>query len=431
MIGRRLALWALAIIFAANFLNYFDRQLVSALEDPLKATVAEGGLHLTEVEFGWLWSLFTIGYMVCAVPIGLLADRFRRTWLFAFCIVVWSVATIASGLAPSKHILYIARVFIGVGEAGCLVIGPGLISDYFSRRMRGRALSIFYLGLPLGGTLAFVLTGQFGQIGWRKMFWFAGAPGFVIALLVALLPEPPRGEMEEDGEPIPGHPAHSGGGSLRDYLGLLTNKTLLLVILAQTFAMVILAPLIHFGVGFFTEARHMGSKQALTTMGLMALVAGVLGNTLSGLIGDRVSKRLPGAYALLAGLAFLAGWPCLYIGFTNPDQNIFIPALTLGCFFYFFCMPAVNTQIANVVAPNQRAMAWALAVFVLHLLGDTLSPPLFGRVITILEDRYGNGGLGRQYGFVYFSIAMGVAGVCCLLAALTARKDIERLKQVA
>src|SRR6266516_4901855 len=98
MLSQRTALWALAVIFAANFLNYTDRQLVSALEVPI---TTDPVLQLDSEAFGWLWSYFTIGYMICAMPIGLLADRYRRTWIFAFCITVWSLATVATGLAPT------------------------------------------------------------------------------------------------------------------------------------------------------------------------------------------------------------------------------------------------------------------------------------------------------------------------------------------
>src|SRR6185369_5528124 len=144
---RRSALWALSIICIANFFNYMDRQLVSALETPISRD-----LGLNDRQFGFLWTLFTLGYMICAVPIGILSARTKRPRLFAQCILVWSVATILSGLAPSRQALYIARVFIGVGEAGCLVVGPALISDLFDQKVRGRALSLFYLGMPLGGT---------------------------------------------------------------------------------------------------------------------------------------------------------------------------------------------------------------------------------------------------------------------------------------
>src|SRR5207248_7122407 len=134
-------------------------------------------------------------------------------------------------------------------------------------------------------------------------------------------------------------------------------------IVAQAFATATLVSLIHYGVGFFEGQRGMNEEESRLALGLMALVAGALGNTLSGLIGDRLSRHTKGAYALLAGVGFLAGWPCLYIGITSHNRWVFLPALTLGCFFYFLCMPAVNTQIANVARPAQRATAWALAVF--------------------------------------------------------------------
>jgi MFS transporter, Spinster family, sphingosine-1-phosphate transporter len=422
MFSRRSALWALGVIFLANFFNYVDRQLVSALEKPLR-----GELDLDAVQFGFLWTLFTIGYLICAVPVGLLADRFSRTRLFALCIVVWSIATIASGLAKVKLVLYIARIFIGVGEAGCLVIGPSLISDLFEPSVRGRALSVFYLGLPLGGTAAFILAGVLLEAGWRNLFFLAGVPGFIIALLVWLMADPPRGSSEGSGH---GHGMH-GGGTVRDYLRLLQTPTLALVILAQAFAVITLMPLIHFGTKFFVQARGLGEGEARVTMGLMALVAGALGNSLSGILGDRLAKRTKGAYALLATVGFLAGWPCLYIGFSSTERMIFLPALTLGCFFYFLCMPAVNTQIANVVSPAQRAAGWALAVFILHLLGDMAALPAFGAVEKALTPSYGgNESLAREHTFGLFSFALLPASLCCFLATLTARRDTERVARM-
>ncbi len=413
--AERAALWALAVIFAANFLNYTDRQLVSALENPLR-----DDLGLDGTQFGMLWTLFTVGYMLCAMPIGLLADRYSRTRLFSLCVVVWSLATIASGWARSKEILYIARVFIGVGEAGCLVIGPSLISDYFAKGVRGRALSIFYLGMPLGGTAAFILAGLLLDIGWRNLFYLAGFPGFLIAALIWAMADPPRGASEG---------AHHGMqlGGLRQYLQLLKTRTLLLIILAQAFAVFILVPLIHYGVKFFEDARGMNPKEARIALGLIALVAGSLGNSLSGVIGDRLSRRMSGAYALMAGVSFLLGWPCLMLGFHAESRFVFLPAITLGSFFIFLCMPAVNTQIANVTSPAQRATAWALAVFVLHLLGDTAAPPLFGEVEKYLLNHGTPLALARQQAFTLFSFALVLAGICCLLAAYTATLDTERV----
>lgn len=405
------AIWALSVIFLANFFNYLDRQLVSALEKPI-----ETALSLSETEFGILWTLFTIGYMVCAVPIGAIADRYSRPKLFSFCIVVWSVATIASGLAQDKWVLYISRIFIGVGEAGCLVIGPAMISDLFDPSRRSRALSMFYLAMPLGGTAAFILAGVFIKvIDWRVMFFLAGAPGFLIAVLIWYLRDPPRGESEG------AHHGMHGGGSFADYVQLLKTRTLLFIILAQAAAVIILIPLIHFGIKFFEDARGLGETGARISLGVMALVGGGLGSVASGIIGDRLFQRTKAAYALLAGVCYLLGWPCLLIGFLVPSPWVFLPMLTLGSFFLFLCMPAVNTQIANVVSPAQRATAWALAVFILHLLGDTLAPPIFGKI----SETY-----GRQEAFLIFSVGLLLAGGASLLAATTAKADMERVARL-
>jgi MFS transporter, Spinster family, sphingosine-1-phosphate transporter len=410
MKSRIAAFWALGIIFAANFFNYLDRTVVSALEGQLRPA-----LQLEKWEYGLLWTLFTIGYMVCAVPIGLLADRYRRTRLFSVCIVIWSIATICSGLAETKWMLYAARVFIGVGEAGCLVIGPSLISDLFSKRVRSKALSWFYLAMPLGGTAAYVMTGLFLDIGWRNLFYCAGVPGFAIAVLIYLLPEPERGGTEGTA-----HGMH-GGGSVADYLRLLRIPTLLLIILAQALAVILLVPLLHYGVEFFVKVRHMGEEHARIALGIMALVGGGAGTIVSGFLGDRLVRRTKRAYAILAAVSYLAALPCLLIGFTDEREPVFLAALVAGSFFLFLCMPAVNTQIANSVPPAQRATAWDLAVFILHLLGDMLAPPIFGKVCEAIGD---------QQAFTYFSTVLAGAGLCCIAAIFTARRDADRVAHI-
>jgi MFS family permease len=413
------ARYALAIIFSANFFSYLDRQLVSALEEPITSPVT--GLGLSSAEFGFLWTLFTLGYMICAPFIGYFSDRYRRTRIFAFCVFIWSLATIASGLATVKWLLYTSRVFIGLGEAGCLVIGSALISDFFGKENRGRALSIFYLGLPIGGTAAFIMAGLLLDLGWRWLFVIAGAPGFIITVLIWMMIDPPRGSSDQPG----GHDAHGPapkGAGVGQYLQLLKTPTLMFVILAQAFAVIILVPLVHFGVQFFIKERGMGLQAARLSLGVIALVAGAAGNSLSGWLGDRLRKKYKGGYAAMAGVSFLLGLPCLLVGFSSQNRFVFLPALTLGAFCIFLCMPAVNTQIANSARPTQRAMAWALAVFILHLLGDTLSPPVFGKVDELI---------GRYKAFMLFSFALIPASLCCFIAARTAARDEARIAEDA
>ncbi|GEM_PF-1588278 len=367
--GRKYALYALGVIFLANFLNYLDRQLVSALEKPVTQA-----LRLSEAEFGLLWTLFTVGYIASAPFVGFFTDRYRRPRIFAVCIAIWSLATISSGFAATKPVLYVSRVLIGIGEAGCLIIGPSLISEFFERRVRGRALSTFYLGLPLGGMAGYVVGGLFENFwSWRGAFLCAGLPGLLLSAVIWTLRDPPRGSVEGQDAP----PKIRG---FRPYLDLLKTRTLMYIIFAEAFAVMILVPLLHFGKAYFQESRGLTPLEASLTLGATAIFAGIFGNLLSGWLGDKLSRRLPGSYALIAGVCYLLGMPFIIASFFAGPTGLFLALLMIGCFFYFMCMPAVNTQIANVTHPNQRAMAYALAVFTLHFLGDMLTPPIFGVV---------------------------------------------------
>jgi sugar phosphate permease len=201
---------------------------------------------------------------------------------------------------------------------------------------------------------------------------------------------------------------------LKRYAALLKNRTLLFIILAQAFAVMFLQPFLHYGIGFFEEERSMSKERAALTLASLALVAGALGNALSGFIGDRLNRRVNGAYALMAGVTFCVGMPFMLIGFTSHQIAVAAPALGMGAFCYFLCMPAVNTQIANAVPADRRAMAYALAVFILHCLGDTAALPAFGRV----SDYIGK----KETAFMIFSGALLLAGGCCFLAAKFAPK---------
>lgn len=399
--------YALAVVFFANFLNYADRQVVSALEVEIKSAFA-----MNKAEFGMLWSAFTLGYMVFAPLIGYWAGRYRRTMLFAACVFIWSLATIGSGMATGKTALFLSRFLIGVGEAGCLVIGPTLVADYFSDRFRGRALALFFLGMPLGGTAGYLIGGLVTHYSgsWQNAFYVAGAPGLLVAILIAMLAEPPRA-----GSPGTGSEEHVGG--VRSYLGLLRNKTLMLIILAQAFAVMILVPILHYSIEFFQKERGMTKVEASLALGVIGLVGGLIGSGLAGLLGDRLARRTRGAYALLAGVAYALALPAFFIGFSTDSRAIFLPALGVGATCLFLCMPAVNTQIANVVPGHQRAMAYALAVFILHFLGDMAAPPLFGKVADIY---------GSQQTFLVTSSTLILAATCCFLAVRTADKDIKK-----
>ncbi len=410
--------YALAVIFFANFLSYLDRQVVSTMETQLTRSPADGGLGISATEFGYIGSAFTVGYMVFAPIVGFLIARHRRPLIFALCVLVWSLATVGSGLAPNKWVLYATRFFIGVGEAGCLVIGPTLLSDYFPKEVRGRVLSIFFLALPLGGATGYIAGAQITKhLDWHWAFFIAGAPGFFVAVLIWLLVDPkPSDDASETGPAAaPGGPPGQGAAAphppmkgFKPYLDLLSNRTLLFIILAQAFAVMFLQPFLHFGIGFFEEERGLAKDKAALTLASIALIAGALGNAFSGFIGDRLARRIKGAYALMAGVAFCVGMPFMLVGFGSRNLPLACAGLGIGAFCYFLCMPAVNTQIANSVSADKRAMAYGLAVFILHCLGDTAALPAFGAVSTAVGT--------KEKAFLFFSGALLLAGASCILA---------------
>jgi predicted MFS family arabinose efflux permease len=224
---------------------------------------------------------------------------------------------------------------------------------------------------------------------------------------VYLLVDPPRGAHEDHG-----HGAKIK--SFREYGALFRNRTLIYIMIAQAFAAFALIPLVHFGKEFFKQDKGWTGNEITLALGI-GMFSGIFGSILSGAVGDRLSKRWPGGYSAVAAVGFLAGLPLLWTA-VFIESKILGGAALVGTFFvYFACMPAVNAQIAAVSAPAQRSMAFSMAVFVLHILGDTISPPLFG---AIEESR------SRSFAFQVFPLALIGSGVLCLMAFRRAPHDV-------
>jgi MFS family permease len=193
--NRRAAWFALGVLFAINLLNFYDRQIGGAVNEPL---AKEWGLSFAQL--GNLAMAFTLIYAIVGVPLGRLADRASRTRILAVGVAVWSVLTAASGLTGSYASMFVTRLGVGVGEASCAPAANSLVGDLFPARQRGRALSIFMLGLPIGIFLGNTVSGWLTQnFGWRSAFYVAVLPGLLCAVLVLFIHEPARGSAEHDG----------------------------------------------------------------------------------------------------------------------------------------------------------------------------------------------------------------------------------------
>src|SRR5499433_4497414 len=175
-----------------NALNYLDRYVSAATLPLILADLA-----ISDAQGGLLQSLFIVAYALACGPAGWLGDSGKRLRLVASGVFVWSVATVASGLAPTYAWLLLARAVIGIGEASYAVVTPSLLSDCYPAERRATVLGIFYAAIPIGSALGYIVGGLVGAShGWRAAFFVAGAPGAVLAFLLLLLTEPARGALD-------------------------------------------------------------------------------------------------------------------------------------------------------------------------------------------------------------------------------------------
>src|SRR5262245_22301334 len=190
---RRAAYYGLAVVTLLNFLNYIDRFILAAVLPQMQKD-----LGLTNTQAGLLATAFLLAYFLTSPIFGALGDRGSRTRLMAIGVSLWSLATAATGVMRTFGQLMFARSFVGVGEAAYATISPALLSDYFPRSLRGRAFAIFYVAIPVGAAVGYLLGGLIEPaLGWRAAFYVVGLPGIVMSLLALTLADPPRGSMDE------------------------------------------------------------------------------------------------------------------------------------------------------------------------------------------------------------------------------------------
>jgi MFS transporter, Spinster family, sphingosine-1-phosphate transporter len=377
----RPALLALSVLTLINLLNYLDRYIVSGIVPDLKAAP----LGLSDHQVGMLTSAFMLVYMVAAPIFGALGDRGSRTRPIAFGVFLWSIATVASGFAQNFGHLLGARAILGIGEAAYVSIAPALLSDAFARDQRGRVLSVFNMAIPVGAALGYITGGLFSHAhNWRHAFFVAGTPGIVLALLVLVLKDPPRGshdraEPARDAARAGDAPnAKATGSAISVYLGLLRRPPYLLTVLgyaAYTFA---LGGLAVWMPNFLERVRNVPDVQATTSFGGIVVVTGFLGTFLGGWLGDYWQKRSRQAYLWMSGWITLIAAPCAFVSLTVAAPSVYYPAIVVAELLLFMSTGPVNSAIANLVSPTERASAFALSMFMIHLLGDVPSPTLIG-----------------------------------------------------
>jgi MFS family permease len=353
--------WRLAplpLLTVVNFFNYLDRQIVYGMLSLIGADLA-----LSKVQMGWLGTANLLVFALVSLLSGPLADRFGPRLVLSSAILLWSLATIASAVAPSYAVLLLWRALVGVGEG---VYGPGsnaLLCAAAAPERRGRALGVYNVGMALGGTFGLALGAILGPvIGWRLALLLAGLPGFLLAAASVFVA-------------VPAVPRETERVSVRVALG---RPMFLLAIVGGTLAT--------FGMsGLITWAEYLLAVERglpRTSAGVFMLAAGVLcgggGVILGGWAGDLAKRRHAGGHSLAIGVSFLAGGlTALWALHTQaPAPFLFLVALTL-LLLSVYNGPAAAV-VHEMVPPRLAATAQGTFLFAIHLLGNAPAPAVVG-----------------------------------------------------
>jgi MFS family permease len=395
---------SLAALTGINLFNYLDRQILPAVLTPLKEE-----LHLTDGQLGSVAVAFMLGYFITSPFFGYLGDRWPRKWLVAAGVLVWSVGTVLSGRASGYVELILFRVLVGLGEASYGTISPGWIADLYPAELRNNALSIFYVAIPVGSALGYVVGGAMAtHFGWRSAFLWAGAPGLVLALALLLLREPDRGasetaeRAEEKSEPATnGFSVYLSLWRYRAYVWVVAGYT------AQTFA---LGGFSFWAPTFLQRVHGMPLDRADHFFGLSLVVTGLLATLLGGYIATAWQRRNPAGYAWVLGLSAVFAVPAAFAAFLLPDTGWAKVALIASMFFLFLSTGPTNTLIVESVPVAARASAMAASIFCIHLFGDLFSPKIVGMISDLTSS--------LQQAVLILPVALGISALFWLGLAL-------------
>jgi MFS transporter, Spinster family, sphingosine-1-phosphate transporter len=362
---------ALFLLLAINLFNYIDRQVLAALEPNIRATFFSADDVNAMTKTGFLAVAFFVTYMVSAPILGLLADRISRWVIVGIAVILWSLASGASGLAATFGILFATRIFVGIGEGGYGPAAPTIISDVFPIEIRGRVMAIFYAAIPVGSALGYVIGGLVGShLGWRWAFYLVTPPGLLLGLL-CFRQRDPRVAADNLVQKAPRR-------SIRDYVNLFRTRSYLINCIAQTLMTFVLG-----GLGFWVPAylrfRDQSSEVGMTIFGLITVVAGLVSTLLGGIIADKLRSRLAGSYFWVSGIGMLIACPIFIVTLYMPFPAAWIP-MFLAIFFLFLNTGPSNTALANVSLPAVRATAFAANIFIVHAFGDVQAFWLLGYI---------------------------------------------------
>lgn len=378
----RTMLWILLIVYIFNFL---DRQIVNILAEPIKAD-----LGLSDTQLGLLAGpAFAVFYALLGIPIARYADRegTNRVRLIALALAIWSAMTAVCGLAQNFVQLLLARIGVGVGEAGCTPAAHSLISDSVAPEKRSSAIAFYGLGVPIGSLLGLILGGIVNDLyGWRIALMLVGAPGMLLALVVLFVMREPRHHrpVETTATAAPAQlPARQ---AMRE---IFSSRAFLYILIAASVTAFLGYGKALWTISFFIRSHGLSTTEAGLSMAVVLGLAGVFGTWLGGKCADIFGKRDKRHILTLPAYGMAVGAPILFLGYQMDDWRVAVALLIVPTILNSAYYGPAYACVQGLVRPQARAVAASIMLFGQNLIGLGFGPFLFGVLSDALAPAYG------------------------------------------
>ncbi len=409
--------YTLGILTVVYSFNFIDRQLLAILQVPIKQE-----LGLSDGQLGLLTGFaFALFYVIAGLPIAGMADRSNRRNIVAGSLAIWSVMTALSGLVQNYIQLLLARIGVGVGEAGCSPPSHSMISDILPAKQRATGLSIYSLGINIGILFGFLLGGWLNEFfGWRVAFMVVGVPGILLAILLrTTVKEPPRGHSEL-------RQVDSNSHSFADVMSLLwSRKSFRYLAFAGGMSAFAGYGMTNWLPPFLYRAHHMSTGEIGTWLGLSIGIVGGLGTFLSGWIADKLGVNERRWYLWLPALASLIMIPTLVIALLADNVYVTLSVNLIPIFLSNMFLSVCIAMTHGLVGLRMRAVGSAVFFFVINILGLGLGPASIGFLSDYLEPTQGAESL-RYAMLILIPLAAMLAAGSYFIAAKSLRDDLDK-----
>ncbi len=411
--------YAIGLLMLTYGANYMDRQTLSILMEPIRQD-----LHLSDSDLGFLAGFsFALFYATLGLPIATLADRSNRRNIIAASLVIFSAMTLVCGLATNVWQLALARVGVGVGEAGTSPASHSMIADIVPESRRAGAMGAYAVGANVGVLMAFLWGGWIAHAyGWRTAFFVLAMPGLVLAVLVRFtLREPVRGHAEGIVRRIP---PPGFGRSFRELWAISSFRHIVLAVSLAVFAWQGVST---WAPAFLARSLHMSLGQIGAILALVIGVGGGAGTYASGVLTDRLGKRDIRWNMWLLCLIQVVCFPCA-VGFYLATNQLLAVCFFLVPAFFGASYVAATLAMTQSLAPlPTRALASSLYLLVVNLIGQGLGPQVVGALSDLYRSRFGVQSL--RYALLSVTFVWLWSAVHFWLAGRTLRRDIDHARK--